>query len=565
MTARVTAAAWALSRRVGGSLARVFAAVDSPPTVVVAAAAAFLLRLPWLGLPPHPDEAGFLLVARTWDPQPDSVYGPHFVDRPPLLIAVFRLCDAVGGDLGALGGLHLVRFLGAVGCLLLVLAAAQVARLVSGAADDHAARWTAVATAAFVSNPFLDVVAVKGELLALPVLMTSMWLSLVALRNRSVPAAAAAGLLGGIAQGFKQNLVGALVFGAVLLLIATLTRRLPPRDLARLGAAAAAAALVPVMVTLAWAAAVGVRLDTLIYTVYGFRADAARVLTADASDLPVDRAVQLGTIAVVVGMVFVIGGFVVHLRDELRLDPPVTLATAALLGVDTATLVLSGSFWNDYLFPLVPGTALCAALLSRRRTRRGLVMRLVIVFATVSSVVMLGSWTTYVVAGKHRLPDYETGLAISASAEPGDTLVVYGGRANLQLASGLRSPYEELWSLPMRARDPEYAELRSLLAGTDAPTWFVEWVDFDTWDDAAQPDTGPGDALERVVERRYVLHGYGCNDHPVYLLRGVERPPISPTCSNPIQLEPARPSTPDYPRDDSKSSRQDAADPSDGP
>ena len=66
------------------------AVVDTRWTVPFAAALAFLLRLPGLTRPVRPDEAGWFLVARTWDPAPDSVYGEHFVDRPPSLIGSGR-------------------------------------------------------------------------------------------------------------------------------------------------------------------------------------------------------------------------------------------------------------------------------------------------------------------------------------------------------------------------------------------------------------------------------------------------------------------------------------------
>jgi len=101
---------------------------------------------------------------------------------------------------------------------------------------------------------------------------------------------------------------------------------------------------------------------------------------------------------------------------------------------------------------------------------------------------------------------------------------VFGGRADLQHTSGLGSPYPYLWSLPMRTRDPGYAELRALLAGPDAPTWFVEWVDLDAWSPEGVPE------LRGVVEEQYVRHGTACDGHPVYLLRGEDRPPVQPTC-----------------------------------
>ena len=59
------------------------------------------------------DEAGFTLVARAWHPLPDSVYGAYFVDRPPPMIALFKVSDRIGGPL-------FIRVLGAVACAALV-------------------------------------------------------------------------------------------------------------------------------------------------------------------------------------------------------------------------------------------------------------------------------------------------------------------------------------------------------------------------------------------------------------------------------------------------------------
>ena len=75
--------------------ARIGSLVDSRHTIAVAAMAAFVLRLPGLTRPIRADEAGFLLVARSWNPQPDSMFGPYFVDRPPALIALFRFGKSV--------------------------------------------------------------------------------------------------------------------------------------------------------------------------------------------------------------------------------------------------------------------------------------------------------------------------------------------------------------------------------------------------------------------------------------------------------------------------------------
>ena len=80
--------------------------------VAGAALVAFLLRFPGLIWPVRADEAGFTLVARHWDPQPDSSTATYFVDRPPPLIALVKASDWIGGPL-------FIRVVAALGCVLL--------------------------------------------------------------------------------------------------------------------------------------------------------------------------------------------------------------------------------------------------------------------------------------------------------------------------------------------------------------------------------------------------------------------------------------------------------------
>ena len=247
-------------------------------------------------------------------------------------------------------------------------------------------RWTAVAVAAITTNIAINAVAVKGELLALPFLMGSLWLALLAVRDRSWSYALGGGLLAGLALGFKQNLVGGVVFTAVYFVGTLVARRISPGDFARLALASSAGFMVPVLGTILWAVHAGVRLHDLWYAVYGFRFDAATVLASGGAESETIRAAMLVISALGAGMLLVIGGFVVHIKGEWEDDAPLTAAVAALLLVDVAGLVLGGSFWRDYLFPLLPGTALCAALLARRTSRRGIAMRSIISAATASSV-----------------------------------------------------------------------------------------------------------------------------------------------------------------------------------
>ncbi|MBZ5737555.1 hypothetical protein [Nocardioides mangrovi] len=482
--------------------------------VAVAVAVAILARLPALTRPIRADEAGFLLVARAWDPQADSPFGPFWVDRPPLLIAVFRGIDWLGGETA----------LRVVGALVAGLSVLLAARLAAAVAPGRAVPWAAGVAAALLSNPMIDVVAVKGELLAVPVVLGSMLLTLHAVRRRSAWLALAAGVLGALAVGLKQNLASALVFAAVLLAVAALTGRLPRRTALGLGVAGLAGAALPVLGTVVWARAESVHLHAVWYAVYGFRSDAARVIADGASAAPERRAWLLLAIALGSGLLLVLGGLVANLPRLWRDDPPVVAATVAVVGFDVAALVAGGSYWQDYLTPLVPGAVLCVALVAGRADRPGRIMRGVVVATGASAVAAMAFWLVWNATGRQEFDEVHTGEAIAGAAEPGDTLVVFGGRADLQDTSGLGSPYPYLWSLPMRTRDPGYADLTDLLAGPAAPTWLVEWVSFDAWSDDGVAD------LEQVVQERYVEHGTTCNGHPVYLLKGVDRPPVQPSC-----------------------------------
>lgn len=481
----------------------------------LAAVAAFLLRMPGLTRPVRADEAGFTLVARAWEPMADSVYGPFFVDRPPLLIALFRLSDEIGGPL-------FIRVVGALACAALVVVAAWTARLVAG---ERAARWTAVCVAAVTSTTVIDAVAVKGELLGLPFVMAACGLSILAVRRRAASYAVLAGLAAGLAPHVKQNLVGGLVFAAVLLLVSGLTRTLPWRHVVRLCAAGLLGAVVPLAATVAWALAAGVDLDTLWYATVTFRADAASAIASGVTTAPAQRAGILVVAALVSGLLVVVGGFVWHARELWSADRALVAATGALLLVDTGALVYGGSFWRDYLFPLLPGAALAAALLVARPDPGGRRMRAAIVGMAVSCLVCLVGWTVVNAAGLQEFHEHDTGVALAEAAEPGDTLVVFGGRADLQLASGLPSPYEHLWSLPMRTLDPDLDELSTLVTGPQAPIWLVEWVDFTTWSEAG------GTRLRQLVEERYDVHGTGCDGRPVWVQRGVDRPSVEPDCT----------------------------------
>jgi hypothetical protein len=502
--------------------------IDPRLVVYAAALAAAVLRFPGLLKPLGSDEAGFTLVAREWDPQPGSLYGTYWVDRPPSLLALIRVSDLVGGP-------YFIRVVAALGCVALVVLAAGAARAAlryAGESDDRfitrTGAWTAVLTAAFASTAMIDPVTAKGEILGIPFVVLSFYLALRALTRdriggRALVLSAGAGLAAVLAQGMKQNLVAGLVFGSALLVGSRLAHRISTPEFLRLGSAALAGASLPVLATLAWAVGAGVGLDTLWYAVYGFRSDALEVIAAESTDGPLRRGLLLLGISLGSGAAFVLAGVVLHWRRIRQFEPTLLVATALVVTVDGLTLLLGGSFWRPYLFAIVPGLVLSTALLLAVRDHVAQRARMLVVAAAVVSLGATAVWTVVDVEGLTDTEAMQTGQALHEVAQPGDTVVVYGGRAEIVLASGLRSPYEHLWSLPMRTLDPRLDELRSLLEGRRPPTWVVLWVPMSSWD-------GAGETLRAVLDARYEPHGEGCGGRPVYLRAGVDRPPLEPDC-----------------------------------
>ncbi|KRF18934.1 hypothetical protein ASG90_03335 [Nocardioides sp. Soil797] len=491
--------------------------------VGLTAVLAMLLRFPGMMWPIRPDEAGFTLVARAWHPEPDSLYGTYWVDRPPPLIALIKLSDMIGGAL-------FIRVVAAVGCALLVVAAARTAYLIAG---DRAARWTAVATAAVTTNTMIDSVAAKGEILGIPVVVTSFWLALEALRvlevspRKAMLFAAGSGFLGMLAIGLKQNMATGLAFGGFVLLVSALGKEISWGAFWKLAGAALLGAAIPLGATIGWCLAAGVHLETLWYAVYGFRSHALDVIANDEAGAPLGRARQLAIIFVATGMALIIAWFLVNIRHAWRTHRAVTVAAVAVLVVDGAGVVLGGSYWRPYLLGLVPTVVLCAALVAGAPGVRGRIMQLLAGFAVLSCLVSTIGWVASNLTGAEPPTEIYTGQAIKDVAEPGDTIVVYGGRADIVFASGLSSPYEHLWSLPMRGNDPDLSDLVGLLRSDEAPTWFVGQVDFTSWNGVGQPK------LEAALADRYELHGMGCGEHPIWVLKSVDRAVPTPDCDRP--------------------------------
>ena len=100
---------------VGGAIdALTLALVAGKEVLAGALLATLALRLPFLTEPLGVDEGGLAYIARFWTGgRGHSLYGDYWIDRPPLLLALFKAAGA-GGAVG-------IRVLGALAAIALVV------------------------------------------------------------------------------------------------------------------------------------------------------------------------------------------------------------------------------------------------------------------------------------------------------------------------------------------------------------------------------------------------------------------------------------------------------------
>lgn len=493
-------------------------------TVVALAAAVVVLRLPLLHAPAGSDEAGYLAVARQWHGAGSSLYGEYWVDRPPLLIALFQLCSW-------LGGMPAVRVLGALAAAVAVLGVAEASRLLGG--RRAAVAGAGLAAALFVS-PQLGTVQVNGELLAAPFVVWSiaLWLRAVTAagpgeppRNRTRAAAFGAGVLACSALLVKQNMADPLVFGAVAGLVAWRTGAVRAGDLRRAAAYVAGGFVSALVVVGTWTAIRGASLTGVFDAMYPFRLRAAEVLATLPDQGQTHRAGIFLTTCVTSGILLLVAAFAWSMVRR-RVSGPGAWGLGALLVWATASMVLSGGFWDHYLVQAIVPVAIAGGLaLGSVDLRRG--VRTHLFLATVATVTVVAVALTHWALAWNARMSYRgvgAGTAIAAVAAPGDTVVSVMGDAETVEVSGLMSPYPYLWTLPAQVDDPHLTRLTALLASPDAPTWLVPW------DRSSFPEPVM-QRLSDVVAAHYRTVGLVCGN-PVLLHNGVDRatPPAEP-CS----------------------------------
>ncbi|NGN93203.1 hypothetical protein G5C66_10700 [Nocardioides sp. KC13] len=433
------------------------------------------------------------MVAEQWQPG-RSLYGDYWVDRPPLLLWLFTIAGYLGSVEATTSGLVApgLKVLGAVAGGLSVALTGVLASLVSPGSRPTLLT-TVVLAAALVSSPLLGMPAVNGELLAVPLVLLGLVCAVTAMRGpwgwRTAVLAAAAGASGMAAALVKQNFIDVFVFTAVLVAI---SHPHVPRLWAR-AATFAGGAAASLGAAVAGAGAQGTSVPELWDAVVVFRTHAADLIEASASSATAARGVQLVTASLGSGVAVVL---VIAVAAVVARRSPLALPVLAMTAWELVAIAAGGSYWLHYLTGIVPGLVLLVATAGFDPARRsGLALRSAVAYAVVAALVV---WTLVALAPPQQTPESRVSTYLREHAHPSDGVVVGFGHPEIIAASGLDSPYENLWSLPARVRDPHLTHLHSVLAGGSAPRWVVVDGDsLDTWG-------LDGDHAQQYLRRHYV-------------------------------------------------------------
>ncbi len=461
-----------------------------------------LARLPFVSRVAAPDEAGFLLVGAQWRAGGTSLYGDYWVDRPPLLIALFRVA-------AQLGGLVPLRLLGCLATVVVVLGCAHTAGRLSG---PRAAGWAAAVAAALCVSPLMGALEVNGELLAAPFVVVGISAVIRALQERHQGRALlASGLAGGstvAALLVKQNMADVAVFAVVAALVAWRRGDVSSSRLRRTTAGYVAGVLVTVTVAAGWTLLHGTSLTGVFDAMYPFRLEAGRVI-ASSSHQHVTARLWLLLGSWMVSGVAVIMAAVTWALVSRRLRGWAAWGLVATTVFDVASVALGGNFWHHYLVELVVPVAILSGMLVARRQPA---VRTVLVTALVVAAVAWGS----VLPASGSSPASAVGHAVGRAAHLQDTIISTYGHADITWASGLRSPYPYLWSLPARTLDPRLTTLDRVLAGPHPATWFVTSKSLTSFGAVNR-------TTERLLATRYHLVAH-LDGRTVYLHNGIARP-----------------------------------------
>lgn len=481
----------------------------------IAVLVAVALRAPWFGTPLGNDEAGLTYIADHWHSGGPNLYGAYFIDRPPLLLGVFRIAAETGGTAA-------VRTIGALTAGLVVVCVSLVGRKLGGLRTA----WRAALIAAILlSAPALGSVMTPAELIACLPGTASILLLLVGLRRgegSSSPKGsswhfAAAGFLAVCAFMVKQSFGDPLLAGLVCLGALGLAEGVGRRRWLRVSGAYVGGVCLAVLGLGMFGAVMHAPGGSTAYALVGFRIDGLSALAGSAGGLPGRLSDRLLMPFFASGLVLVLVWGAVGLHG-LRGRPVICATLGAWAVGGLAGVLLGGSYWPHYLIQLVPVASVIAASALAAPDRVGAKATAALLGALALAGLAVGVGTGQSAANESRA----VGEYIRARSEPGDTIYVRYSQPNITYYSALTNPYPYHWSLMLRTFPDAQPRLRALLRSAHRPTWIAAW----------EPDGAYGldaDGLTaRLVTEHYRLAGK-VSGVPVLLERGLRRGGVGPS------------------------------------
>lgn len=483
----------------------------SPATAIIAGAAlaTVALRLAYVDAPLTRDEGGDTFIAQAFGQDGPFAYGRYFVDRPPLLLAVYRVGAALDGATG-------VRIVGVLAALALVAMTTLLARNLGG---RRAAPFAAAACAALVCSQATGVLATPSELLAaVPSCLSVLLLvaSADGLTDR-VWRLFGAGLAAGAALLVKQSFLDALAACAAGLAVAWAVQPKAWRTALVRAQALTAGVATAVAALVVWAVLEHRTAHEVWYAIGGFRLDAAPVLAPGQ----LSRLSRLGSPLLYSGLLLSLPVALVSFA-RMRSALAVRAALVVWLLAGIAGVVAGGSYSQAYVIELMPAAAVGFALACAARPRLGVAaLAAVLTLALVPTLrgVLHDSADSYGQEAR------AMGSYVRARALPGQTAYVLYARANVLYYAGLPSPFPYHWALMMRAIPGTRQRLRSLLAGSARPTWIVEQ------DPPSAYGLDASGRTRRLLAQHYRQVAVVCAT-PILIARGAKAGPAPPpqTC-----------------------------------
>lgn len=451
-----------------------------------------------------PDEGGFLLLSSQWSDAGSSLYGDYWVDRPPLLLMLFRVADFFGGVLA-------LRIFGTLIAVFCVVVLHSTAKRVLG---DRAAAFTAVTAGALLATPMYGAIDVNGELFSLPFVVVGLRMALEAVLAEDERTARISAVLAGMAAVaallVKQNIADVLIFAAVFWVFSWRMGGLSFARLAQRVGLAAVGAVLGYALVMAWSIAHGTSPADVYEATYPFRIKASRAI-ADNQVLIDQSSSRLKVIwwSFVASCVpFVLALFAARGVRKTG-HTAFVWAVLALTAWSAFSVLAGGSYWRHYLVESIPPVAFAVGLTALSAPR---LTRAVVALVTASTIAIGLGYAFFPVS----TPGTTIGSALKKVKQPGDTVAQFFGDAETVRSSGMQSPYRFIWALPADTLDPHLDELKSVLDGPEGPTWVV------VRDDIAR-DRLLADGAYQLIEKHYRRYGELC-DRQVWLRNGVERP-----------------------------------------